>query len=59
MMDPSAIAVSVGVMDVGDTAMDTSLVIKDLGTNKEEYINDDVDIDGGFDDRGRWQKEYD
>ena len=32
-------------MDVGDTAMDTSLVIKDLALNKEEYINEEVDID--------------
>ena len=32
-------------MDVGDTAMDTSLVVKDLALNKEEYIDDDIDID--------------
>ena len=50
--DDEPIAVSVGVMDVGDTAMDTSLVVKDLALNKEEYINDDVDIDDDF----RWSK---
>ena len=41
--DDGTIAESVG-MDVGDMAMDTSLVTKDLALNKE-YTNDDVDID--------------